>query len=242
MICAISAGNTNSTAVIFKKNLIVSRVILETQSPDENVLKNFLVRYRPDTVVISGVVPAAVNRLTACVRRVLSARIYVVGKNKFVPMSTRYRNRKMLGADRLLCAYAAYHLYGGALVVIDAGTAITIDAISQKGIFWGGRILPGIDVSLRALHEHTALLPVCRFKEPVSLLGTDTKSCMLSGVVRGAASLCDGAIEDYKKVLGLKIKVIATGGNARTLQRYSKRISIIDRDLLFKGMRLLIPE
>lgn len=240
MICAVNIGNTNCSVVIFKGSKIIARARFLPSLKNARVLMGLHKKYCFHTVIIAGVVPVTAHRLASCFEKIPPVRVYTVGKNIKIPMRSVYKQGNTLGVDRLLCAYAAYRLYGGPAIVIDAGTAITIDAVSRNGVFWGGMIIPGLQMSLDALHMKTALLPRCKLDAPAELLGLDTKSCMRSGVVRGSAYICTGAIQDYKKKLGSKATVIATGGNAELLKRYSNEIILIDRDLVFQGMRLLL--
>ncbi len=242
MICTIHVGNTHITAVLWKGNTLRTRVRLKTHAGDLSSLRRMLALDHRDTVVIAGVVPAVMNRLRAYVRKVSCARMCEVGKDLNVPMKSRYRKPSSLGVDRLLCAYAAFRASAQPLIVLDAGTAITIDAVSKKGVFLGGVIVPGLQMSLDALHARTALLPGCRLKDPGKLIGVDTTSCMLSGVVRGTAALCDALIRDMKKIVGPHAEIVYTGGDASLLKRYSRHYAVVREDLVLSAMRLLISE
>ena len=121
--------------------------------------------------------------------------------------------RSTLGSDRIAAAAGAVGLYPGErLLVVDSGTAVTYDVVTPEGVFLGGNIAPGLQTGLDALHTHTALLPHIAVPEEAdeSLLGYDTRSAMVNGVVYGVV----GAIEAMSRRLGEGTRVIVTGGNS----------------------------
>jgi type III pantothenate kinase len=170
-------------------------------------------------------------------KRITGKKPYIIGKNIKVPMPNLYRG--LLGQDRLVNAYAASRLYGAPAIVIDLGTAITIDAVSRDKKYLGGLILPGMELSLEALHRHTALLPKLRLKTPAGLIGRDTAHSILSGIVYGFAGLCDELARKIKNKVGKNAIVIATGGNARLIKKYSREINRSEPLLTFKGLGLI---
>lgn len=103
----------------------------------------------------------------------------------------------------------------------------------------GGAILPGLQISLDALHERTALLPKVKLNKPKGLIGKDTKNSMLSGIIYGFASLSDDLSLRIKLKIGRNAKVIGTGGNINLIKKYCRNLDIIDRDLTLKGLRLI---
>lgn len=121
--------------------------------------------------------------------------------------------RDTLGSDRIAAAAGARALHPGEwLLVVDSGTAVTYDVVTPEGIFLGGNIAPGLQTGLDALHSHTALLPLISVPETTDgrLLGHDTSSAMINGVVYGVV----GTIETMKRRIGHGVKVMVTGGNS----------------------------
>jgi len=151
-----------------------------------------------------------------------------------------YRRPAQVGQDRLVNAYAAFFSYGAPLIVIDFGTAVTFDVVSQKREYLGGMILPGLKISLDSLAQRTALLPSIRLTSPAEFIGRDTKNSMLSGIVYGFSSLVDELCRKIKKKLGSKARVVATGGDAGLIGRYCRVINKIDKDLTLKGLALIM--
>ncbi|HVY13521.1 MAG TPA: type III pantothenate kinase [Alphaproteobacteria bacterium] len=147
-----------------------------------------------------------------------------------------------VGADRLVNAVAARHLYGDPLVIIDFGTATTFDVVDQEG-YRGGVIAPGINLSLEALHRAAAKLPRVNVDRPAHVIGTSTIEAMQSGIYWGYISLIEGLVErigkDYARHSPKAMKVIATGGLSPLFQAGTKVIQHTNADLTLTGLRLI---
>jgi type III pantothenate kinase len=150
-------------------------------------------------------------------------------------------NPAEVGADRIVNAAAAFAKYVSALVIVDFGTAITFDCVSGKGEYLGGAIAPGLGISLEALGEQTAKLPrVDISSPPKNAIGTNTIEAIKSGILFGYGSMVDGLIEKICLEFSPEIpKVIATGGMAPLIARYSSSIEAIDPHLTLQGLALL---
>jgi type III pantothenate kinase len=153
-----------------------------------------------------------------------------------VPIINRYRTPREVGVDRLVNALAAHRRYRRAVIVIDFGTAITFDFVSKKGEYLGGVIAPGIETSLEALFQKTALLPRIRMAKPRSVMGRDTVESIRAGCAYGIGGLCDRVVEEIRRHYRSKPLVIATGGYARFMRRYSRSIQKIDGCLTLHGI------
>jgi len=144
-----------------------------------------------------------------------------------------------VGADRLLNASAGFARYGCALVIIDFGTATTFDVISETGAYLGGVIAPGLGLSLEALTSKAFKLPRIKLEKPPTVIGKNTIHGMQSGVVYGYAGLVDSMVEKISLELGLKPKVIATGGLASLIKPASLTIEEIVDDLTLNGLFMI---
>ncbi len=140
------------------------------------------------------------------------------------------------GIDRLAGASAAYAKYGGPVIVVDAGSAITVDAVSGDGEFLGGIIAPGPGMSARALHEQTDLLPLVAPEMPDSILGRSTPACIRSGVVYGAAAMVDGLVGRVKEILGERARVVGTGGALAVIRTVVKQVDVVEPHLVLEGL------
>lgn len=147
-----------------------------------------------------------------------------------------YDDPDHVGVDRLAAAAAAYARYGGPVIVVDVGTALTVDAVSEDGTFLGGIIAPGPGMSARALHEQTDLLPWVAPEMPDSILGRTTPECIRSGLVYGTGAMVDGLVGRVKEVLGEGTRVVGTGGGVAAIRSVAEQIDTVEPHLVLKGL------
>lgn len=244
MLLAIDIGNTNISFGVFSGAKIIKRFdiptkVIHSRRGGLNVPYRMLQGIEIDDAIICSVVPDSTKILERGLKNFLRRRPYIIGKDKRVPIRNLYRKPQQVGQDRLVNAYAGVVLYGAPLVMVDFGTAITFDVISKDKEYLGGMILPGLEISLDALFQRTALLPKIKLEKPKEFIGQDTKSSMLSGIVYGFAGLTDDMAVRIKDKIGKSAKVIGTGGNIGLISKYCTRINKIDRDLTLKGLNLI---
>jgi type III pantothenate kinase len=163
----------------------------------------------------------------------------VVGAGIKTGVRILLENPREAGPDRVVNAAAAHRLYGGPLIVIDFGTATTLDAVSADGDYIGGAIAPGIGISADALFERAARLPRVELVSPKKAIGKGTVSAMQSGLIFGYVGLIEGIVARMRKELGGKVRVIATGGLASVIAKETDVIEILDPDLTLVGLRLI---
>ena len=150
-----------------------------------------------------------------------------------------YPNPPALGAARAAVAVAARTLYGAPVVVVDFGTATNIEVIDREGRFRGGVIAPGVQTSANALFAHGAQLPDIALVAPPAVIGTNTVEAIQSGIMLGEADRVDGLVRRIFDQLGYSAKVIATGGLAAVVERYSSTIDEVNTELTLEGLRLI---
>ena len=243
MLLAVDVGNTNITfALIDKQGKITRKYSIPTWQPRRLTYEVNLrgcQGYVIDKIFIVSVVPKALRGVKRSLeKRFKNAKISVVGKDVKVPLKCLY-NKREIGEDRLVTAFAARALYGLPVLIIDFGTAVTFDVVSKKGVYLGGLILPGIKMSLESLSERTAMLPKTYLKKTHLFIARDTASSIRSGMNFGYGALCEGLIALFRKKIGKNIKVVATGGDAPLISNYAPSIKKIDLDLSLKGLHLL---
>lgn len=246
ILIAIDIGNTNITAGVFKSGLMAAKTKIPSNSYSlyESAFKALFRKAgiclsEEHEVIISSVVPVSLARLIMHLNRIAKCRITILGRDRIVPIKNMYNVKKEVGQDRLVNAYAAKILYGMPAVIVDFGTAVTFDIVSKKGDYLGGLIMPGIILSLSSLYEKTALLPKVELKSARHIIGKSTVSGIRGGILYGFGAMCDGLAAKYRKILGKSLKIVATGGNAGLIKKYSDSIKIVDEDLTLKGLYLV---
>ena len=187
--------------------------------------------------VISTVVPQALFNLRNLSRRYLGAEPLIIGEPGVeLGVEVRIPRPQEAGADRLVNALGARSKYDGALLLIDSGTATTFDVVSADGAFEGGVIAPGINLSVKALHDAAARLPRIEIRQPERAIGKDTVSAMQSGIFWGYIELIDGLAERIKAEHPEPMTVIATGGVASLFDGASRTIDHFDPDITISGL------
>jgi type III pantothenate kinase len=189
-------------------------------------------------VVIGSVVPSALERVCAHVSDYLGQNALVVGDTILLPMDVGVDDAKAIGVDRVCAAAAAYDKLRAACVVVDFGSATTVDLVDDDGVLLGGAILPGLDMQLASLHEHTAALPKVSPGIPDSPYGRNTVEAMQTGVCRGLAGAVRWLVEGYATSLNRWPQVLATGGDLELLLPHCDFIDTPVRDLTLRGIGL----
>ena len=168
----------------------------------------------------------------------MGLKIVEAGKDFPIPIKNCYRTPRQVGVDRLINPAAAFHQFKKDLIIIDFGTAITFDVVTQKGEYLGGVIAPGIEISLEALYQKTALLPKIRLAHSKNIIGRNTVESIRAGCSFGIAGLCERIVHEIKKQRRIKPLVIATGGYAHFISKYLKIIDHVEPNLTLNGIRL----
>jgi type III pantothenate kinase len=249
MLLALDAGNTNITIGVFDGGSLTHRWRLRTvheQTEDEwGVLFRNLFSFdgldlkRIDGVIVASVVPPLNPALAGMTRHYFEREAMFVTPSTDVGLTVCYDNPNEVGADRVVNGAAAFHKYGGPCIIVDLGTAITFDIVSARAEYLGGIICPGIGISIDALFQRTARLPKVDFRAPDKLIGTNTVGSIQSGLYWGAISMIDGIIERLAGELGPDTRTVATGGQARLIQKGSRYLKAVDENLTLAGLELI---
>ncbi len=249
MLLAVDVGNTNVTFGLFDGERLTAdwRVTAHRERTADEMaveLRDLFALKGLDLglvtgVVISSVVPGLNPALIEASRRYLKCEPVMVGPGVKTGVKVRYETPRDVGADRIANALAAYTKYGGPIVVIDFGTAVTYDAISAEGDYLGGAIAPGVEISLSALVSHTAMLRRVEPVAPDSVIGRNTVASIQSGLVWGFVAQVEGMVARMVGELGGKARVIATGGQAALVAGLTHVIEETDPMLTLEGLRLI---
>ncbi|MBN2372872.1 type III pantothenate kinase [bacterium] len=196
----------------------------------------------PDDIngaVVSCVVPSLIDRIKRMCRIYLGCDPLEIDPSKkgYIPLA--YPDPAQIGADRIVNAVAAHEKYGAPLIIIDFGTATTFCAISSKGEFMGGCIVPGIGISQEALVAHAERLLPVSWERPGSVIARNTDDAIRAGLLFGYASLVDGIVVRMKREMRENPKVIATGGWASVIKEEAGHIDIMDPFLTLDGLRII---
>jgi type III pantothenate kinase len=189
-------------------------------------------------VVLSSGVPRVTAELREMTERYFGFPALVLGPGVRTGMPILYDNPKEVGADRIANAVAAYDLYGGPSIVVDFGTANTIEAISEKGEYLGGAIFPGIEISMNALFERAAALGRVELVAPRHVIGKSTVESIQSGCVYGYSGQVDALVDRFQAELG-ECAVVATGGLAEPIITHSRTVQHYEPWLTLAGLRIV---
>ena len=249
MILAIDMGNTNivvggideeKTYFLERITTVVNKTDFEFAIMLQGILN--LTGYKPedfDGAILSSVVPQRNAMILNAVKKVFGLDALLVNPDMKFNLTIAIDDKNEIGSDLLVDSVAAIEEYEEPLCVIDMGTATTMFIIDKEYRFIGGIIHPGINLELSALSNATAQLPEVDFEKPESIIGKNTKDCMLSGVYFGHAAIIDGTLARMEEELGESITAIATGGMASKVVPYCKHPITLDDTLLLKGLYIL---
>ena len=250
MLLTVDIGNTNVTMGAFSGDELVAswRTATDTQrQADEYALQlQGLLPMKGISVdaitkaAICSVVPPLTSVFEEVLITLFGVQALVVGTGTKTGVRIRYDSPRDVGADRVVDAAAAYHLYGAPCIVVDFGTATVFDAISSDGTYLGGAIFPGINIAAESLFQHTSQLRRVDLQAPPSAIGKNTVHSIQSGLVLGYAGLVESMVARFKQELDAPdAVVVATGGLAPLIAGQAPSITMVDEDLTLQGLRLM---
>jgi type III pantothenate kinase len=249
MLLAIDCGNTNTVFAIWDGAEFRATWRIATdwrRTADEYyVWLTGLMQMRGVTatitdVIISSTVPRVVFNLRVLSDRYFATRPLVVGKPDCrLPVPPRVDEGTQVGPDRLVNTAGAFSRHGGNLIVVDFGTATTMDVVEDDGAYVGGIIAPGVNTSLEALHMAAAALPHVDVSRPQRVVGTNTVACMQSGIWFGYIGLVKEICARIKAERDRPMKVIGTGGLAALFGASDVLFDVIEDDLTMHGLTVI---
>ena len=249
MLLAIDIGNTNivmgcirDDEILFKARIATDRTRTSDQYGVEikNMLEAFGIKKEDiHDCSISSVVPPVFNSVKTGVLNVIGKQPMVVGPGRKTGLNIQVDSPSQVGSDRIVIAVAALAEYTAPLILMDLGTATTIEVVEPENVYMGGVIIPGVRTSLDALVNKAAQLPGISLDQPKKVIGTNTVDCLRSGMMYGTAAMLDGIIDRMEEELGHTSTLIATGGMAQFVTPLCKHSIILEKDLLLKGLNIL---
>ena len=247
MLLVIDAGNTTIVVGLFDEEELVGHWRLSSSmfTSDEFGIRLLMLfstmNAKPgiDGAIISSVVPPLDLPICDAVKAYFGVDCMRVDAFVDLGMEVRYAAPQEVGADRLVNSVGGRHKYGSPLIIVDYGTAITLDVVSEDGAYLGGIIAPGLTTAVQALFSRTAKIPQVGLELPPSVIGRNTNESAQSGILHGNAGLTEHLIEKIREELGLKAKVVATGGDAGLMASLVKSIDHVDQWLTLDGLRII---
>ncbi len=249
LLLTIDLGNTNTVLGVFEGAELRAHWRLATrreQTADEYgiLVRNLfassgLAPAGIEGVALASVVPPLTPVLVALSKQYLNLEPLVVEPGVRTGMPILYEPPGDVGADRIVNGVAAFAAYGGPVIVVDFGTATTLDVVTRKGEYLGGVICPGVGISADALFQRAARLPRVDVRHPGKVIGRSTVASIQSGMYFGFAAMVEGLIARLRAELGEPARVVATGGLVETLAGEIPSIEAVDPVLTLTGLRLI---
>jgi type III pantothenate kinase len=249
MLLAVDIGNSETTLGVFEGDQVrvdwhLATAIHRTADEYAALLLDLLHSRNLEAadikrVAMCSVVPPLTAVFNTLFDKYFAIKPLVVEVGIKTGVSIRMDNPREVGADRIVNAAAAHHLYNGPVIVVDLGTVTTFDTVSAEGEYLGGAIAPGIAAAAEAMFERAALLPQIELTKPQKAIGTNTISAMQSGIIFGYVGLIEGIVTRIQKELGAKTKVVPPGGYAELIATETKVIDAINSTLTLTGLRLI---
>lgn len=249
-VLTMDVGNTNIKIGLFAMDgtlVQIARLATDTsRTSDEYGLQIYDVfRYVKEElkavqgIIMSSVVPSVNYTLEHMCHTFFGLDPLVLGHGVKTGLALKYDNPRELGSDRIASSVAAYGKFGGPVIVIDFGTATTFNAVSAKGEFLGGAIMPGIRVSLGGLVSQTSKLPNIELVMPDRVIGRNAVECMQSGIINGYVGAVENIVHRMGEEMGEKPFVVATGGMSRMIASQTDAINELDSRLTLEGLFMI---
>jgi type III pantothenate kinase len=249
MLLAIDIGNTNIVLGLYQGKKLITHWRLATQaertSDEYGVIISQLIDYagyrceQISAIAVSCVVPPMLTTAQELAQKFFKVEPLIVGPGIKTGMSILYESPKDVGADRIVNGIAAYEKYHDTCIIVDFGTATTIDLISKKGEYVGGAIAPGLSISLEALIQRASKLPRIEVVKPKEVVGRNTINSIQAGIFYGYVGLVDGIVKRIQDEFRVRAKVVATGGLAPLVASECSSISEVDEFLTLEGLRII---
>jgi type III pantothenate kinase len=239
MRLVVDIGNTTAHAAFCRDGTLLrqDRFVHRRGGDLASFLDRFVRRGRAEIseIGVASVEPAELARFLEWAGG-LRVPVRVVGKDLPVPLRHDYREPERLGIDRLVDAHAVRRRFGGDWIVINLGTAVTVDAVTASGEFRSGAILPGLWIGLHGLARDAAQLPEIDRLERAALPTRSTEEAMVSGILVGLAGMVDRVAETLAGAVGIPARAVATGGDARRIAPNSTTVKEIVPGLTLLGI------
>ncbi len=235
MVVVFDIGNTNIHVGVYRGKTLSRHLVFPTDSrPPNTKIKRILTDKKLKGAAVASVVPSVTKQIVSLCEK-YGVSVVIVSSKIDCGITYAYRDPSTLGADRITAVAGALARFQRDVIVVDAGTAITIDVALSRGEYLGGVILPGMHMLSEIMHIRTAQLPEVVVRKPRNLAGRSTEECIQSGIFNGTMMMVAGLIKELKKQYGSDFFCVSTGGSGALLARHIKGIQKYDADLGMYG-------
>lgn len=243
MIWAVLIGNTRCVSALMVGTKVLKRHVVATDSlrkkpSAQSWAKELKIQSPAEGVIVASVVPPLDRWVRQSIQKAFGKNPQFVTAKSRLGIRVKIKKPSQIGADRLANAVAVKELYGGPAIVVDFGTGTTFDVVDKSGTYLGGAILPGIGISLRALHDFTAKIPLVRFERTRRAIGHTTEEAVRSGIYHGAIGSIRELLLRIRKELGVVAPAIITGG-WWSVFKGTDIFRHVEPDLTLKGLALI---
>ena len=241
----IDIGNTVISFCMFKKNKLLKHKKIPKDKLNLKALKNLRNKFFEDKnakLLISSVVPSIEKIIKSFLKDNAINSTSLKDLLDKIDIKINIKKKKEIGDDRFTNIIYAKKIYKKSIIVIDFGTATTFDVLNSKGVYFGGIITPGIDLSLNVLKYKTAKLPLVKFKKTKKVVGFSTKEAIESGFFWGYFSMIEGLIKKIEDEQNEFFRIILTGGNANYFKGIHKKVVLIDEFFTSKALNYILNE
>jgi len=224
-------GNTRLKCAVFEDDALKDVLVLN--NVDESTIQQMILDFKPKYSILASVINhnSAIENILAA-----STKFHKLNHESKLPFTTPVGKPETIGADRLALTAAAVHLHPNEhTLVIGLGSCITFNFINKFHQFLGGSISPGLEMRFRAMHEFTAKLPLVKADWNFPLVGYDTRTNLISGVILGMSKEIDGIVEEYELKYS-NFNVLLTGGDMGFFAPHLKKKIFADPHLIYKGL------
>lgn len=249
MLLAVDVGNTQTVIGLFESDALIAHWRIgshpSTTADEIRLSVGSLLRLEGhdfdeiDGMALSSVVPRLTSAWEQVTTDATGATPMVVGPGLRTGMPIKYDNPHEVGADRIVNGVAAFAAHGGPVIIVDFGTATTIDVVTAEGAYLGGAIAPGLETSAEALFTKAARLSKVDLEPPAHVIGSNTRASVQAGLLLGEAAMVDGLVRRAWAELGTETEVVATGGLAPRIAPLCETVGHVDVDLTLTGLRLI---
>jgi type III pantothenate kinase len=235
----IDVSNSYAKLAFALRERVSNPARIPTAKLSSSMVAEFLRRRQVKKLVVSSVVPTKNSAISKAAHN--KAQVLWLNWKLKLGVTIEYPRPQSIGADRLANAAAVAELYGWPAIVVDFGTAVTFDVVSDAGSYVGGVIAPGLEAMTNFLYQRTALLPRLSLKEPHRAVGKSTVEAMRSGAVFGYRGLVREILARIKaeQFSRKKVVVVATGGYARLFANQLPEVAVIHPHLTLEGLRIV---